>query len=252
MPGTSPKSGARGTNAMTLTPFGVRSTLSRNSGRSPSPTACRPAWSATAPPRCGRGSAWPGHGPRAARGEPEAAVADHHPGHAVPARDGAARIPEELAVVVGVQVDEAGRDDAAAGIDDLGASEASTRPMGRSAVLDPDVALNRGVCSPSKTVPPLITMSYVGMLPPSQCQEPGAGVSPNAAPSASVQRPPRSSARESRLEDHQVAALGHPPPGRRVHSTPPRRRRQSAATPRSGRAPIRSAIASASTSAAVA
>ena len=47
------------------------------------------------------------------RGEAEAAVAQHHRGDAVPAGDRAVRVPADLGVVVGVQVDEAGRDDQA-------------------------------------------------------------------------------------------------------------------------------------------
>ena len=42
--------------------------------------------------------------------EAETAVADYDRGDAVPARDGAVRIPEELRVVVGMQIDESGRD----------------------------------------------------------------------------------------------------------------------------------------------
>ena len=52
------------------------------------------------------------------RGEAEAAVAEHHRGDAVPAGDRAVRVPADLGVVVGVQVDEAGRDDQPVGVDD--------------------------------------------------------------------------------------------------------------------------------------
>src|SRR5258708_32027763 len=41
----------------------------------------------------------------------------HHGGHAVPRRAGGERIPGELGVVVGVWVDEAGRDHQAIGLD---------------------------------------------------------------------------------------------------------------------------------------
>src|SRR5206468_6499008 len=51
-------------------------------------------------------------------GEPEAAVADHHRGDAVPPRQRQVRIPEELRVVVRVEVDEPRGDDRAARIED--------------------------------------------------------------------------------------------------------------------------------------
>ena len=54
------------------------------------------------------------------RGEPEPAVADGDRGDAVPARQRAVRVPEDLGVVVGVQIDEAGGDVHAPGVDDLG------------------------------------------------------------------------------------------------------------------------------------
>ncbi len=66
----------------------------------------------------------PGHGEhrpiphlRTHRGEPEPAVSDHHRRDAVPAGQRQVRIPEELRVVVRVQVDEAGRDDHPAGVE---------------------------------------------------------------------------------------------------------------------------------------
>ena len=52
------------------------------------------------------------------RREPEAAVADHHRGDAVPAGERQVGIPEELRVVVRVEIDEAGRDDLAARVED--------------------------------------------------------------------------------------------------------------------------------------
>ena len=54
-------------------------------------------------------------GPR--RRDAEAAVAHHHRGDAVPRRDGQHAVPEDLGVVVGVDVDEAGRDDGAVGVE---------------------------------------------------------------------------------------------------------------------------------------
>ena len=57
---------------------------------------------------------------RAHRGEADAAVADHDGGDAVAGRRVEHRVPRGLAVVVGVDVDEARRDDAARRVDDLG------------------------------------------------------------------------------------------------------------------------------------
>ena len=53
----------------------------------------------------------------AGRRDREAAVARHHGGDAVEARRLERRIPEDLRVVVGVDVDEAGRDGAARGVE---------------------------------------------------------------------------------------------------------------------------------------
>ena len=54
---------------------------------------------------------------RADRGEPDAAVAHHGRGDAVPARRGELGVPRRLAVVVGVDVDVAGRHEGAVGVD---------------------------------------------------------------------------------------------------------------------------------------
>ena len=54
---------------------------------------------------------------RAHRGEPDAAVAHHDRRHPVPARRGELVVPRGLAVVVGVDVDEAGRHEGAVGVD---------------------------------------------------------------------------------------------------------------------------------------
>nr|WP_262402566.1 hypothetical protein [Actinomadura sp. CNU-125] len=51
----------------------------------------------------------------------EAAVAHDDAGHAVPAGRGEVAVPEDLRVVVGVDVDEAGRERQAVQVDDLGA-----------------------------------------------------------------------------------------------------------------------------------
>ena len=55
-------------------------------------------------------------GPR--RRDAEAAVPHHHRGDAVPGRDGEHAVPEDLRVVVRVDVDEAGRDRRAVGVED--------------------------------------------------------------------------------------------------------------------------------------
>ena len=55
---------------------------------------------------------------RRQRGQREAAVPAEHGGHAVQRRGAGVGVPEELGVVVGVQVDEAGRHQQARGVDD--------------------------------------------------------------------------------------------------------------------------------------
>ncbi len=60
------------------------------------------------------------------RGHAEAAVADDHGGDAVPRRHGEHAVPQDLGVVVGVDVDEAGGDDAAGGVDRGAASAAAS------------------------------------------------------------------------------------------------------------------------------
>ena len=59
------------------------------------------------------------------RREADAAIAHHHRGDAVPARGLQTRVPGRLAVVVGVDVDEARRDQQALGVDLLGARAAT-------------------------------------------------------------------------------------------------------------------------------
>ena len=63
---------------------------------------------------------------RARRRDRKAAVAGDDGGHAVEARRCQCRIPEDLGVVVGVDVDEAGGDDVTAGIDDVIAAQVRT------------------------------------------------------------------------------------------------------------------------------
>src|SRR5262245_57065017 len=58
----------------------------------------------------------------------------------MPAADGAVGVPMELGVVVGVQVNEAGRDNLPRGVEDLGGVTAVEPPdLGNLAVLDADV-----------------------------------------------------------------------------------------------------------------
>jgi len=72
----------------------------------------------------------------------ETAVPEHHRGHAVVTRDGAPRVPANLGVVVGVQVDKARCHDLAGGVDLLfGRSLRAAAELSHLAVADPDVAL---------------------------------------------------------------------------------------------------------------
>ena len=71
----------------------------------------------------------------------EAAVAHDHAGHAVEARAGADRIPEDLRVHVGVHVDEARRHDMALGVQRLGRRRAvDAADLGDLAILHADIA----------------------------------------------------------------------------------------------------------------
>ena len=79
------------------------------------------------------------------RREAEAAVAQHQRRHAVPARGRAVGVPADLGVVVGVQVDEAGRHDQAVGVDGaVGRALGPAADLGDAAVLDPQVAPEPG------------------------------------------------------------------------------------------------------------
>src|SRR5204862_4042374 len=83
------------------------------------------------------------------RGETEPAVAEHHRGHAVPARDAAPRIPTHLGVVVGVEIDGARGDDASAGVDhSFGGSLRTAAELRDPAILYPEVTLVAGNPSP--------------------------------------------------------------------------------------------------------
>ena len=89
----------------------------------------------------------PGHGEHGSlpklgshRREPEPTVADDQRRDAVPARQGAVRVPEELGVVVGVEVDEPRGHVAAGGVEDttpVGAPEAAY--LGDPPVADPQI-----------------------------------------------------------------------------------------------------------------
>ena len=75
------------------------------------------------------------------RGEAEAAVADGDRRDAVPARQGAVRIPEDLGVVVRVQVDEARRNVHTGRVDDAGSRRGvDTTHRHDLSALDGDVA----------------------------------------------------------------------------------------------------------------
>ena len=84
---------------------------------------------------------------RAHRREPDAAVAHHRGGHAVPARGGETRVPRGLAVVVGVDVDEARRHQQARGVDLL-VRPAADRHRGDGAAVDGDVGGHRFAAPP--------------------------------------------------------------------------------------------------------
>ena len=76
------------------------------------------------------------------RREAETAISEHHRRHPVISRDGAPRIPANLGVVVGVQVDKARGHDLAGSVDDALRGATGTPPeLGHLAVLDPDIAL---------------------------------------------------------------------------------------------------------------
>src|SRR5471030_472850 len=76
----------------------------------------------------------------ASRRDAKAAIADHRGGDAMPGRDAEHAIPQDLRVVVGVHVDEAGRDNLARGVD-RGCGWPIDLAQGHDlAVLDADVA----------------------------------------------------------------------------------------------------------------
>ncbi len=99
------------------------------------------------------------------RGEPDAAVAHHQRRHAVPARGRELRIPGDLAVVVRVHVDPAGRDEQSPRVDL--APCRGLRPRPTAVIVPASMATSPSKRSrpvPSTTVPLRITRSC--MLPP--------------------------------------------------------------------------------------
>ena len=74
------------------------------------------------------------------RRDTEAAIADHGRGDAVPGRDGEHAIPQDLCVVVGVDVNEARRHDAALGINGSRCVTIGLAHGNDLAVLDAEVA----------------------------------------------------------------------------------------------------------------
>ena len=75
--------------------------------------------------------------------EADAAVAHDHGGDAVPDRRREQRVPGDLAVVVGVHVDEAGRDREAGGVELLAPGLVDGADRGDAAVVDGDVGEHR-------------------------------------------------------------------------------------------------------------
>ena len=82
------------------------------------------------------------------RREREAAVAGDHARDAVQVRGARRRVPEQLRVVVGVRVDDAGRDDEPAGVDRLGGLLGHVAERDDPAVTDADVGAPAGRARP--------------------------------------------------------------------------------------------------------
>src|SRR5204862_466805 len=80
--------------------------------------------------------------------EADAAVAHDHGGDAVPGAGLHAPVPGGLAVVVGVDVDEAGGDQLAARVDFFGAGAGDLSNGGDAAVLDRDIGFERRLAGP--------------------------------------------------------------------------------------------------------
>ncbi len=75
------------------------------------------------------------------RRDAEAAIAHHHRGDAVPGRDAEHAVPQDLRVVMRVDVDEARRDDAALGVDRLACLVRRVAQRHHLAAGDADIAL---------------------------------------------------------------------------------------------------------------
>ena len=82
-------------------------------------------------------------------GEADAAVAHHERGDAVPRRRGELRVPGDLAVVVGVDVDPARRDQQAVSFDDSGGAALDRAHLGDAAGIHRDIG---GTCRPAGPV----------------------------------------------------------------------------------------------------
>src|SRR6185312_498309 len=76
--------------------------------------------------------------------DPEAADPEHDGGDAVEAGRGRGGVPAQLRVEVGVRVDEAGRDDAAVGVELVATGVVDCAHDGDDAVVDRDVGAHRG------------------------------------------------------------------------------------------------------------
>ena len=99
------------------------------------------------------------------RRKADAAIAHHRGRDAVPARGHKTRLPYRLPVVMGVDVDEAGRDEKASRRDFLAAGAADGADLGDAAVRDRDVDLSQRRAGPVGERPApddkLIALSHV-------------------------------------------------------------------------------------------
>ena len=105
--------------------------------------------------------------------EADAAVAHDDGRDAVPRRRRHLGVPRRLAVVVGVDVDEAGRDDLAAWRRSPRGRAAAIGPT--AAIRSPSIATSAATGSPpvpSTTVPPRITRSCIAITPPTFALDP--------------------------------------------------------------------------------
>ncbi len=98
------------------------------------------------------------------RREPDTAIAHHRRGDAVPARRLQVGIPGGLTVIVGMDVDEAGRDQHALAVDLLPALPAHLADSGNPAVLHATSASLIAAPVPSATLPPRTTRSKSAMF----------------------------------------------------------------------------------------